>query len=485
MASPLLFVVLSCIINYAKSKTYFQEQFKDGDGWKKRWVLSEYRNDYGKFNLSYGQFYNDPEEDLGLTTTEDVKNYAISAKFPKFSNKDKLLIVQYATKRFTLPDDDCGGLYIKLMKSNLDQKQFNGETPYEIMFGPDICGKYTRKIHAIFRYKNSYYYCNSFLPIFDDELSHVYTLILYPNNSIQIFADYEERIGGDLEDHYDFLKPRRIMDPNVNKPIDWVDEEFIPDPDDKKPDDWDQPEFLLNLDVKKPDDWNEEWDGEWEPPGMINPNYKGEWVPKEIANPAYKGEWIHPRIDNPDYVSDPNLYLHDDIGAVGIEIWQVNSSTVYDNIVITDSIEEAKKFAALTLNGTRKGEEKMKKEIDEKLQREEEKKRKEEEEEEEEEKKEEENSNEDEKKEEEINLNEKQKMVEIKKKDEESESNFDSEASQKEKAESKLENERKLRKDEENELREDKRERNSNKSMDENEEWKDDSKEGRIKKEEL
>lgn len=45
----------------------------------------------------------------------------------------------------------------------------------------------------------------------DDELSHVYTLILYPNNSIEIFADYEERITGDLEDHYDFLKPRLIM----------------------------------------------------------------------------------------------------------------------------------------------------------------------------------------------------------------------------------------------------------------------------------
>lgn len=44
-----------------------------------------------------------------------------------------------------------------------------------------------------------------------DELSHVYTLILYPNNTIKIFADYEERIAGDLEEHYDFLKPRRIM----------------------------------------------------------------------------------------------------------------------------------------------------------------------------------------------------------------------------------------------------------------------------------
>uniref|UniRef100_A0A1I8EXE5 Calreticulin family protein n=1 Tax=Wuchereria bancrofti TaxID=6293 RepID=A0A1I8EXE5_WUCBA len=114
MTSPISFVVLLCIISYAKSKIYFQEQFKDGDGWKKRWILSEYRNDYGKFNLSCGQFYNDPEENLGLTTTEDIKNYAISAKFPKFSNKDKLLIIQYATKRFTLPYDDCGGLYIKV-----------------------------------------------------------------------------------------------------------------------------------------------------------------------------------------------------------------------------------------------------------------------------------------------------------------------------------------------------------------------------------
>lgn len=39
---------------------------------------------------------------------------------------------------------------------------------------------------------------------------------------------------------------------------------------------------------------------------------------------------------------DPNLYLYDDIGAIGIELWQVNSNTIYDNIIITDSIEEAK-----------------------------------------------------------------------------------------------------------------------------------------------
>ncbi|KAM3722742.1 Calreticulin [Dirofilaria immitis] len=474
-------VVLLCIISYANSKIYFQEQFKDGDGWKNRWILSEYRNDYGKFNLSYGQFYNDPEEDLGLTTTEDLKNYAISAKFPKFSNKDKPLIIQYAIKRFTLPDEDCGGLYIKLLKSDLDQKKFNSETPYQIMFGPDICGIYLRKIHAIFRYKDSYYHCNSFLSIIDDELSHVYTLILYPNNSIEILADYEQRIAGDLEDHYDFLKPRMILDPNVEKPDDWVDNEFIPDPNDKKPDDWDQPEFILNLDVKKPDDWDEEWDGEWEPPGMINPEYKGKWEPREIKNPAYKGEWIYPEINNPDYVPDPNLYLYDDIGAIGIELWQVNSSTVYDNIIITDSIEEAKKFAALTLNGTRIGEEKMKKEYDEKLEREEEERKKEEE----EEKKKEDgkNSKEEQEKQGEIDSNQKQAKEETQVKEEEKGSKPDT--SEKEEKELKVKKETKLRKNEEKKLEEDKKERKLSKNMDETSKRKEDSKEEKLKKEEL
>ncbi|VBB30441.1 unnamed protein product, partial [Acanthocheilonema viteae] len=370
--------------------------FLDGDGWKKRWVLSEHRNDYGKFNLSYGQFFNDPDEDLGLTTTEDMKNYAISAKFPKFSNKDKILIIQYATKRFTLLDDDCGGLYIK-----------------------------------------------------NDELSHVYTLILYPNNTIKILADYEERIAGDLEDHYDFLKPRKIMDPNVDKPADWVDEEFISDPNDKKPDDWDQPEFILNLNVTKPDDWDEEWDGEWEPPGMVNPDFKGEWVPKEIPNPAYKGEWIHPEIDNPNYIPDPNLYLYNDIGVIGIEIWQMNSSTIYDNIIITDSIEEAKKFAALTLNGTRKGEEKMKKEFDEKLQLEENEKKKEKG----KEKKEEENSSEEEEKKEETNLNQKE---------------------ERKKSKPDIIQSGELKNDEENEVKKDKEEMKPNRDTDEKKKWKDD-----------
>lgn len=37
---------------------------------------------------------------------------------------------------------DCGGGYIKLVpaSSKSKMKDFGGETPYSIMFGPDICG---------------------------------------------------------------------------------------------------------------------------------------------------------------------------------------------------------------------------------------------------------------------------------------------------------------------------------------------------------
>jgi len=83
-------------------------------------------------------------------------------------------------------------------------------------------------------------------------------------------------------------------------------------------------------------------DGEWEAPKIPNPEFKGEWRAKQIENPKYQGEWVHPQIDNPEFVPNPNLYAYDSFGGVGIEIWQVKSGTIFDNILITDSIEEAK-----------------------------------------------------------------------------------------------------------------------------------------------
>lgn len=99
-------------------------------------------------------------------------------------------------------------------------------------------------------------------------------------------------------------------------------------------------------DAEKPEDWDDDLDGEWEAPTIDNPEYKGEWKPKQIDNPDYEGPWVHPMIDNPDYEADDTLYLYKDIGGVGIELWQVKSGTIFDNILVTDSVEEAEEHAA-------------------------------------------------------------------------------------------------------------------------------------------
>merc|ERR1712048_793149 len=95
----------------------------------------------------------------------------------------------------------------------------------------------------------------------------------------------------------------------------------------------------------KPDDWDDEMDGEWEPPQIDNPEYKGEWKPKQIDNPDYKGAWIHPEIDNPEYEEDTTLYAFESFCGIGFDLWQVKSGTIFDNVLITDDIEEAKKKA--------------------------------------------------------------------------------------------------------------------------------------------
>merc|ERR1711973_1012752 len=260
----------------------------------------------------------------------------------------------------------------------------NGDSPYHVMFGPDICGPGTKRVHVIFTYKEKNHLIKKDIRCKDDELTHLYTLILNSDNTYEVRIDGKKEESGDLESDWDMLAPKKIKDPQAKKPDDWVDNAKMDDPDDKKPDDWEKPELIPDTDAKKPDDWDEEEDGEWEAPMINNPDYKGEWKPKQIDNPAYKGEWVHPEIDNPEYSADANLYKFDDIGAVGFEIWQVKSGTIFDNIIVTDDVAEAEAFAKETFEATKDGEKKMKDKIDEeerKKQEEEDAKRKKEEEE--------------------------------------------------------------------------------------------------------
>jgi len=340
------------------AKIYLKEEFSDGDAFADRWISSTAKGaEMGVFRLSAGKFYNDEEIDKGLQTSQDARFYGISTKFESFSNEGKPLVIQFQVKHEQ--DIDCGGGYVKVFGSDLDQTGMHGDTPYHIMFGPDICGS-TKRVHVIFAYKGTNHLVKKEIKCQDDVLTHLYTLIVNPDNTYQVKIDGAEVQSGTLEDDWDMLPSKDILDPEQSKPADWVDAEMIPDPEDTKPEDWDKPAHIPDAGASKPSDWDDDMDGEWEAPMVDNPEYKGEWKPKEIVNPDYKGPWVHPKIPNPDYAHDAFLYRYEDIGAIGLDLWQVKSGTIFDNILITDDPAEAEAFAQETFEVTKIGEKQMK-----------------------------------------------------------------------------------------------------------------------------
>merc|ERR1711970_1462211 len=112
-------------------------------------------------------------------------------------------------------------------------------------------------------------------------------------------------------------------------------------------DDWEvlKPKKIDDPEDKKPADWDDEEDGEWESPMKDNAAYKGEWSVKRISNPAYKGFWEAKKIANPEYEDDDKVYLYEDFGFIGFDLWQVKGGAIFDNIIITDDVAEADKFA--------------------------------------------------------------------------------------------------------------------------------------------
>jgi len=338
-----LAIVLVALLAFASAKVYFDEDFSEA-GWESRWVISEHRpaGERGKVGLSAGKYFTDEEEEKGLQTQEDARFYTLSAELAEeFTNKDKTLVFQYSLKQDQ--NIDCGGGYLKLHPAGLDQSDYHGDSVYNIMFGPDICGG-TRRTHFIVTKKGQNHLITNDIPTETDTYTHVYTLVLKPDGSFKVLTDGKESRVGTLDEAFTILEPKTIKDPSTSKPSDWVDEKFIDDPTDVKPEGYDEiaPE-IVDPEAEKPADWDDELDGEWEAPRIPNAAYKGPWKPKKVENPLYKGEWVHPTIPNPDYQSDDSLYVFDSIKYVGIEIWQVKSGSIYDNILVTDSEDEAAK----------------------------------------------------------------------------------------------------------------------------------------------
>lgn len=161
------FLLTSLSLSFVLGTVYFKETFDQG--LSDKWIQSSSKDDFGKFKVSAGKFFADESSSKGLQTSQDAKFYAISVPFTtEFDNADKTFVLQFSVKHEQ--GIDCGGGYVKVLPPGLDLAKLNGESQYNIMFGPDICGG-DRKTHVILSHKGKNHLVKKEIPAENDELS--------------------------------------------------------------------------------------------------------------------------------------------------------------------------------------------------------------------------------------------------------------------------------------------------------------------------
>eukprot|EP01087_Luapelamoeba_hula_P012470 TRINITY_DN347_c0_g1_i1.p1 TRINITY_DN347_c0_g1~~TRINITY_DN347_c0_g1_i1.p1 ORF type:complete len:418 (+),score=72.81 TRINITY_DN347_c0_g1_i1:66-1256(+) len=336
-------LALLCMVAVAAATVHYTEEFDAG--WEKRWVQSNAdaaSGAAGTFVGTPGKYFGDAEADSGVQTSADARFYKYSSKMPSvFNSKGKTLVFQYTVKNEQ--NLDCGGAYLKLSPPGIDQETLTGDTPYNIMFGPDKCGG-TNRIHFIFSHGGKNFLWKKTVVPPSDQLTHLFTAIVKPDQTYEVRVDNEVKESGSILEDWDILPPKEINDPEASKPADWVDQREISDPEATKPEGWDSiPKEIVDPEASMPEDWDAELDGTWEAPTVPNPEYKGEWSAPRIPNPAYKGEWVHPQVANPEYKEDSSIGQYES-EFLAFEIWQVKSGTIFDHILVADSVADAEAF---------------------------------------------------------------------------------------------------------------------------------------------
>ncbi|KAM5229768.1 calreticulin-3 isoform 2-T2 [Hipposideros larvatus] len=310
MAAAHVLVLAVCGLRVALATVYFQEEFLDG----------------------------------GLQTTQNGRFYAISARFKPFSNKGKTLVIQYTVKHEQKMD--CGGGYIKVFPADVDQKNLNGKSQYYIMFGPDICGFDIKQVHVILHFKNQYHSNKKPIRCKVDGFTHLYTLILRPDLTYEVKIDGLAIESGSIE--YDWnLTSLKKMEKSLAESKDREQGK------EDKLQDWEK--HFLDAGASKPSDWNSELDGDWQAPMLQKPPYQDGLKPEGIE----KDVWLHQKMKNTNYLTEYDLSEFENIGAIGLELWQVRSGTIFDNFLITDDEEYAENFGKATWGETKGPEREM------------------------------------------------------------------------------------------------------------------------------
>nr|XP_021524536.1 calreticulin-3 [Aotus nancymaae] len=112
---------------------------------------------------------------------------------------------------------------------------------------------------------------------------------------------------------------------------------------------------LIRCKVSALSDWNGELDGDWQAAMLHKPPCQDGLKPKGIDRDI----WLHHKMKNTNYLTQYDLSEFEDIGAIGLELWQVRSGTIFDNFLITDDEEYADNFGKATWGETKGPEREM------------------------------------------------------------------------------------------------------------------------------
>lgn len=355
--------------------TSFIEQFQYEDLRESGWKVSSAKKNkefsyVGYWAIEEPRVIPGMKGDKGLVMKKAAAHHAISYKLDKpFNNHNNDLVLQYEVK--FQEGINCGGAYIKLLDDGFDNLgEFSNETPFQIMFGPDICGASNKVRFILKRY-------NPILKEMEEKqlvntpfartgkVSTLYTLILKNNQDFEIRINGETAVSGNLVTDADAMSPP--IEPPKEIPDEFalsVEEEDTEEDTEEGsevteeksiPEGWNEHEepFITKPGATKPKEWDEEEDGVWEPPMIPNPNCAngcGKWNPTvhdskkgpEKIQEKKKGE--KKLVANPKYYSDPTPSNIKPIGGLGFELWNMHRDILFDNIYLGHSVKEAEKI---------------------------------------------------------------------------------------------------------------------------------------------
>lgn len=89
------------------------------------------------------------------------------------------------------------------------------------MFGPDICGEINKRVHVILTRNGKNHKIKKEISYPNDQLTHLYTLIIKPDATYSVLIDNEDKQSGSIYNDWDILPPKQIRDLNAKK-VDYI-----------------------------------------------------------------------------------------------------------------------------------------------------------------------------------------------------------------------------------------------------------------------